>query len=696
MVAMAQPGSVLINEIMYDDTATTDIEWVELFNTTPFPIPIGNWVLTDGNVWPPPSTEGAIQIPPGTIISAHGYLVISKTATPGIPSIICAEIDAAWTLNNNGDNLALYDGNLPASLLIDGSLTDNFPDLSGANLGNSLEKCDQFQPWTSNPSAWHESTFPFSPTGRFRFCTPGMPNSPCAALGRCCYGELGIDCADITEFNCTQLGGAWSATLNCAANPCIPCVCPNQETEPNNAHFSANPLPLVGNVACIRGTIEDPNELDVFSFHLAFPSRITAVVRSNDDPGTCAYQGGLNSAVGLQVVRNSQAFFLQAASSGHIGDDPRLFSSIVLDPGEYFIAVGSDSGSSTVGPWVLDLEVYQLIEHPPIGFGFGNLTIQSRKAAQSPPPAEPDSLIFRWDPGPLAESYTLEHTPDLNGVWQSIAFTTSNSVTLPFDTTGDVGFFRVIANAPLNRHNHIQDYVGSLLYPPDDTLGQYPIRVDSIMMTASPDSFLQIAYFVGEFTGAIAPDFSSVTVRWDDRLDLFADGSRNVLSLDGMKMNIGGVPHIIDFARVSTLGTYASLAPLIAHQPLNPSYCVLAGVAGGSGCKDRKGWRCEPKNKDYGNGRVPDCPPPSPPFDPSPECAASACVQSGENCVCQGAGGVGCDLPNSERCFKAPFHNLCTLHTTCPAESVCQEYLVLGDVSRFFRYLFVDHCECVE
>jgi len=183
----AQPGSVLINEVMYDDTATTDVEWVELYNTLPVPISLSNWVLSDGNVWPLPSTEGAIQIPPGVIINSFGYLVLSKSPLPGIPSVICNEVDPSWTLNNGGDNLALFDGSGPTAQLIDGSLASSFPDLTVANSGNSLEKCNQDQQWTSDPLAWHESTTHFSPVGRFRNCSPGMLNSTCAPV---CGGTL--------------------------------------------------------------------------------------------------------------------------------------------------------------------------------------------------------------------------------------------------------------------------------------------------------------------------------------------------------------------------------------------------------------------------------------------------------------------------------------------------------------------------
>ncbi len=174
------PGSVVITEVMYDDTASTDAEWVEIHNTTATAIDISGWILQDDSVYPPDGGEGAIEVPANTTLPANGYLVLCRVDLPEISDeVLCSQIIGSWTLGNSGDNLALYTASA-GGILIDGSLTAQYPDLAGTNLGNSIEKCDPNAGWTSDPAAWHESTHEFATSGRYRHCTPGFANSACA------------------------------------------------------------------------------------------------------------------------------------------------------------------------------------------------------------------------------------------------------------------------------------------------------------------------------------------------------------------------------------------------------------------------------------------------------------------------------------------------------------------------------------
>jgi len=173
-------GDVVITEVMYDDTAGTDFEWVEVHNTTGAAINIGNWVLVDDDVYPGNGGEGVIQVPAGTTISPDQYLVLTKETASGIAgAIVCTQITGSFALGNTGDNIALYTA-ATGGTLIDGSLTVNYPDLSTNNAGNSTEKCDENATWSGNAADWIQSTTFYAATGRFRNCSPGAINTPCA------------------------------------------------------------------------------------------------------------------------------------------------------------------------------------------------------------------------------------------------------------------------------------------------------------------------------------------------------------------------------------------------------------------------------------------------------------------------------------------------------------------------------------
>lgn len=181
-VSFAQvPGSVVITEVMYDDTASTDADFVEIHNTTAAAIDISGWELQDDGTYPPPAGgEGAILVPAGTVLGANAYLILCKAALDGIAGeVVCTQFNGSFDLSNSGDNLALYSA-ATGGTLIDGSLTVAFPDLTVNNSGTTVEKCDPNATWSGSAAAWHASGNAYSPTGRYRFCTPGFANTPCA------------------------------------------------------------------------------------------------------------------------------------------------------------------------------------------------------------------------------------------------------------------------------------------------------------------------------------------------------------------------------------------------------------------------------------------------------------------------------------------------------------------------------------
>jgi hypothetical protein len=74
----AEAGDVVINEMFCDPTTYFDMsEYIELYNTTDLAIDLSGWVLT-GIEYDEICQEHHHQIPSGTTIPAHGYLIIAR------------------------------------------------------------------------------------------------------------------------------------------------------------------------------------------------------------------------------------------------------------------------------------------------------------------------------------------------------------------------------------------------------------------------------------------------------------------------------------------------------------------------------------------------------------------------------------------------------------------------------------------
>ncbi len=172
----ANPGDVVINEVMYDSKSSTDEEWVELHNTTDSTITLSGWVLIDDSVYPCDGGEGELMIPGGTTIAAGGYLVISKAAIDEITGeVVCTQTTGSFGLANSGDNIALYTA-ASGGTLIDGSLTVKYPDDAPSNAGYSIEKIDESSGWSGSTVEWDASVNDYGGSEHVR-CTPGTTNS---------------------------------------------------------------------------------------------------------------------------------------------------------------------------------------------------------------------------------------------------------------------------------------------------------------------------------------------------------------------------------------------------------------------------------------------------------------------------------------------------------------------------------------
>jgi hypothetical protein len=160
---------VTINEIMYDSLSPglDDKEWIELYNTTDSPIDLSGWYLSDG--------EGWLILPAGASIPASGYLVTSETSAINIPGAVIGTASGPFKLGNSGDGVALYDD---LGVRIDGDEDVFYPDLAGANAGNSIEKVIERAPYSGSTSIWQEASTPaLVNPAEFNFATPGRQNN---------------------------------------------------------------------------------------------------------------------------------------------------------------------------------------------------------------------------------------------------------------------------------------------------------------------------------------------------------------------------------------------------------------------------------------------------------------------------------------------------------------------------------------
>ncbi|NNF55448.1 MAG: tandem-95 repeat protein, partial [Acidimicrobiales bacterium] len=119
-------GSIIINEVLYEEQLASGDEFIELYNASAGPIDLTGWTIADGKETPPPDRDPvgsllAFSIPandvnarPATLGSGE-YAVIWLQSRGGknIAPFAALEFDVAlgaeWPLSNIADDLYLYD-----------------------------------------------------------------------------------------------------------------------------------------------------------------------------------------------------------------------------------------------------------------------------------------------------------------------------------------------------------------------------------------------------------------------------------------------------------------------------------------------------------------------------------------------------------------------------------------------------------
>lgn len=115
---------VSINEIAWmGTTASTNDEWIELYNNTSNAVNIDGWILKAG--------DGAPEIKLAGIIPANGFFLLERTDDTTVPDIT-ADLIYKGALGNNGEDLRLIDSS--------GNLIDEADFSSGWPAGDNTTK----------------------------------------------------------------------------------------------------------------------------------------------------------------------------------------------------------------------------------------------------------------------------------------------------------------------------------------------------------------------------------------------------------------------------------------------------------------------------------------------------------------------------------------------------------------------------
>lgn len=157
------PGSVVLNELMYHDSnPALNLEFVELKNTTGAAINVGGWEVSEN--------DDRFFIPPGTSISAGGYLTIAGSLSNLISAYgpIANSIgNLTFDLDNIGEDIFLKDPNGAVIDSVNYGDGAPWPTLADGD-GPSMERIDAAADGNL-PQSWASS---LAPAG-----TPGANNS---------------------------------------------------------------------------------------------------------------------------------------------------------------------------------------------------------------------------------------------------------------------------------------------------------------------------------------------------------------------------------------------------------------------------------------------------------------------------------------------------------------------------------------
>ncbi|MCB0577875.1 MAG: lamin tail domain-containing protein [Phaeodactylibacter sp.] len=191
---IANPGDVVINEIMQNPAAVADAdgEWFELYNTTLGSIDLNGWSISDaGTDLHVIDNGGPLLIPAG------GYLVLGNNGDPaanGGVAVDYAYSSGTFNLANGADEIILTAPDLVEVDRVEWDDGATFPDPTGASMALQLTNLDN-----NDGANWCEAMTPY---GAGDLGTPGAVND--------CVPPPSFD-LQITEIWVGQDGGDLTA-----------------------------------------------------------------------------------------------------------------------------------------------------------------------------------------------------------------------------------------------------------------------------------------------------------------------------------------------------------------------------------------------------------------------------------------------------------------------------------------------------
>jgi hypothetical protein len=149
-------NELIVTEIMYNSSESTDVEWIELFNNSGAPLDLTGWWLVDDD------PVGHTHVPLSGILAVQEVKVLAGTEAlftakyPGVTNlfpVFFQTYGVEWSLGNSGDTVNIYNAadELVSSVLFDDAAPWPLaPDGSGPSLLLVTNDCANF----SDAACW--------------------------------------------------------------------------------------------------------------------------------------------------------------------------------------------------------------------------------------------------------------------------------------------------------------------------------------------------------------------------------------------------------------------------------------------------------------------------------------------------------------------------------------------------------------